>query len=84
MHYKRNSSGELRLSELELAATRKCTPLSFAGTSFHQNPVGRLQGLDILPAANGEDSYGVGCWSDLFGGFLPQPPLLRRRDNEEA
>jgi hypothetical protein len=35
--------------------------------------------VDSLPAANGEDSYGVGCWSDLFGGFLPQPPLLRRR-----
>jgi len=35
--------------------------------------------FDILPAANGEDSYGVGCWSDLFGGFLPQPPLLGRR-----
>jgi hypothetical protein len=41
--------------------------------------VGYFEGLDILPAANGEDSYGVGCWSDLFGGFLPQPPLLRRR-----
>ena len=35
--------------------------------------------IDILPAANGEDSYGVGCWSDLFGGFLPQPPLFQRR-----
>jgi len=34
--------------------------------------------IDILPAANGEDSYGVGSWSDLFGGFLPQPPLLQR------
>ena len=35
--------------------------------------------IDILPAANSEDSYGVGCWSDLFGGFLPQPPLQPRR-----
>ena len=35
--------------------------------------------FDVLPAASGEDSYGVGCGSDLFGGFLPQPPLLQLR-----
>jgi hypothetical protein len=29
--------------------------------------------IDILPAASGEDSYGVGSCSDLFGGFLSQP-----------
>jgi hypothetical protein len=44
--------------------------------------VGYFEGLDILPAANGEDSYGV--WSDLFGGFLPQPPLLRRRTTKRT
>src|SRR2546430_14816442 len=26
----------------------------------------------------GEDSYGAGCWSGLFGGFLPQRPYFRR------
>jgi hypothetical protein len=35
--------------------------------------------IDILPAACGEDSYGVG----LFGGFLPQPPTSAE-DDEEA
>jgi methyltransferase (TIGR00027 family) len=41
-----------------------------------------IQNLEVVfdymapPAANGEDSYGVGCWSDLFGGFLPQPPYF--------
>jgi hypothetical protein len=24
----------------------------------------------------GEDSYGAGFWSGLFGGFLPQPPYF--------
>ena len=32
--------------------------------------------FDILPAASGEDSYGVGSCSDLFGGFLSQPPYF--------
>src|SRR2546429_7136795 len=33
--------------------------------------------LDILPAASGEDSYGLGLFSrDGFGGFLPQPPYF--------
>src|SRR6266566_2617281 len=39
--------------------------------------------LDILLSLKGEDSYGVGCWSDLFGGFLPQRPSSGE-DNEEA
>jgi hypothetical protein len=30
--------------------------------------------IDILLSLKGEDSYGAGCWSGLFGGFLPQPP----------
>jgi hypothetical protein len=31
--------------------------------------------IDILPAASGEDSYGVSLvLRDGFGGFLPQPP----------
>ena len=25
--------------------------------------------IDMLPAASGEDSYGAGCWSGLFGGL---------------
>jgi hypothetical protein len=32
--------------------------------------------FDILSAASGEDSYGVGSCSDLFGGFLSQPPYF--------
>lgn len=34
--------------------------------------------VDILPAINGEDSDGAGCWSGLVGGFLPQRPYPRR------
>jgi hypothetical protein len=31
--------------------------------------------MDLLPAANGEDSYGLLLFlQDDFGGFLPQPP----------
>src|SRR5271166_374850 len=37
---------------------------------------GTLTTVDILPAASGEDSYGVGGCSDLFGGFLSQPPYF--------
>src|SRR6266481_7451008 len=33
-------------------------------------------GIDILLSLKGEDSYGAGCWSGLFGGFLPQPPYF--------
>jgi len=32
--------------------------------------------IDILLSLKGEDSYGAGCWSGLFGGFLPQPPYF--------
>jgi hypothetical protein len=32
--------------------------------------------IDILLSLNGEDSYGLRCWSDAFGGFLPQPPYF--------
>jgi hypothetical protein len=32
--------------------------------------------FDILFALKGEDSYGGGFWSGLFGGFLPQPPYF--------
>src|SRR6266403_4577475 len=32
--------------------------------------------VDILLSLKGEDSYGAGCWSGLFGGFLPQPPYF--------
>ena len=32
--------------------------------------------FDILLALKGEDSYGAGFWSSLFGGFLPQPPYF--------
>jgi hypothetical protein len=32
--------------------------------------------FDILLALKGEDSYGAGFWSGLFGGFLPQPPYF--------
>src|SRR6266481_8431887 len=35
-------------------------------------------GIDILLSLKGEDSYGAGCWSGLFGGFLPQRPYFRR------
>ena len=39
--------------------------------------------FDILPAASGEDSYGAGCWSGLFGGFLHNR-LSSTEDNKEA
>jgi hypothetical protein len=37
--------------------------------------------VDILLALTelrlkGEDSYGAGFWSGLFGGFVPQPPYF--------
>ena len=33
--------------------------------------------FDILPAASGEDSYGLLLFlQDDFGGFLPQPPYF--------
>src|ERR1700681_4643013 len=32
--------------------------------------------IDILLSLNGEDSYRLRCWSDAFGGFLPQPPYF--------
>jgi hypothetical protein len=32
--------------------------------------------FDILPAASGEDSYGLRCFLRGFGGFLPQPPYF--------
>jgi hypothetical protein len=32
--------------------------------------------VDILPAASGEDSYGLRCFCGGFGGFLPQPPYF--------
>src|ERR1700752_3864768 len=33
--------------------------------------------FDILPAASGEDSYGLLLFlQDDFGGFLPQPPYV--------
>ena len=32
--------------------------------------------FDILLSLKGEDSYGAGCWSGFFGGFLPQPPYF--------
>jgi hypothetical protein len=32
--------------------------------------------LLALKALKGEDSYGAGFWSGLFGGFLPQPPYF--------
>ena len=35
--------------------------------------------LDILLALKGQDSYGAGFWSGLFGGFLPTTALLQRR-----
>ena len=42
-----------------------------------------MRSLDILSAASGEDSYGAGCWSGLFGGFLHNR-LSSTEDNKEA
>jgi len=39
-------------------------------------PIAAVAFVDVLPAASGEDSYGVGYRFDLFGGFLPQPPYF--------
>jgi hypothetical protein len=35
--------------------------------------------IDILLALKGEDSYGAGFWSGLFGGLTATTALLRRR-----
>ena len=41
-----------------------------------RNSERRDRRFDILLSLKGEDSYGAGCWSGLFGGFLPQPPYF--------
>src|SRR2546429_9073938 len=53
--------------------------------AYPQSPSARAGGrraqikvFDILLSLRGEDSYGAGCWSGLFGGFLPQRPYFRR------
>src|SRR6202011_6244548 len=45
-------------------------PVSGRTNTAFENPI------DILLSLKGEDSYGAGCWSGLFGGFLPQPPYF--------
>jgi hypothetical protein len=54
-----------------LAKQRK---LPYRTTAPHRTAP-RSAFVDILPAASGEDSYGVSLvLRDGFGGFLPQPP----------
>ena len=36
----------------------------------------RAPNFDIVPAASGEDSYGLRCFLRGFGRFLPQPPYF--------
>jgi hypothetical protein len=38
------------------------------------HPLTIRRSFDILLALKGQDSYGAGFWSGLFGAFLPQPP----------
>src|SRR4029077_12382104 len=66
------------------ASTNQCPPNSFKpgavrlrhsihALRFEMNFIDILLGLTEL-RLKGEDSYGAGFWSGLFGGFLPQPP----------